>query len=56
MKKTYIIPSIEIEDMATQEMLAVSLDPTGEKGSVSDTPVESGTPGEGRGGWFDDEE
>ena len=51
MKKAYSIPSIEIEEMATQEMLAVSPDVTLDKeGSVDAANVDA------RGGWFDDEE
>ena len=51
MKKVYSIPTIEIEDMETQEMLAASPDVTINKnGSVEAGNVE------GRFGLFDEDE
>ena len=58
MKKTYIIPSVEIVNVSANTMICGgSLDPKNGRGTVSTESVTSGTAGESRGGsGWDDED
>ncbi len=57
MKKTYIIPSVEIVNVSASTMICGgSLDPKNGRGTVSTESVTSGTAGEARGGFWDDED
>ena len=57
MKKTYIIPSVEIVNVSANTMICGgSLDPKNGRGTVSTESVTSGTAGEARGSFWDDED
>ena len=56
MKKTYINPSVEIITLSACSMICGSLNPEGGRGTVSEEFVTSGTAGEARGGYWDDED
>ncbi len=60
MKKTYIIPSVEIVNVSANTMICTSngggLDPKNGSGTVSTEFVTSGTASESRGFDWDDEE
>lgn len=53
MKKTYINPNIEVVKIATQQMLAGSLNPSAGTGKVNDIDAPDGDPAEGRGTIWD---
>ncbi len=49
MKKTYIIPEMEIIKIGHQQhLMAGSLNPGSNSGTINEDPVPDGTPGEGR--------
>lgn len=57
MKKTYMNPSVKVFNVSTLSMVCASLDPDNSTGTVSETPVASGTAGESRrGSLWDDED
>lgn len=57
MKKTYLNPTINVVEVKMEQLLGdASLNPTGGRGTVSDSFVSSGTAGEARGGSWDDED
>ena len=53
MKKTYINPNMQIVQIATQQMLAGSLNPNSGSGSVNETSAPADVDGEGHFGDFD---
>ena len=57
MKKVYINPEMHIVKIETLQMLAGSLDPENNKGTVTESFVPEETPAESRGrGFWDDED
>ncbi len=56
MKKIYINPRTEVLQIETQSMIAGSLDPENNRGSVFEEQVSNGTPGEARRNSFWDED